>query len=210
MLQYFIFSLAALTLCFSSSTGMAAPKHISLPPETAQLKKSGHPGYQVALQKCTICHSADYISLQPPGMSLRQWTDEVSKMKHAFGAPISDDEVSLIGEYLAVTYGNEKIGIPVFPAHAEKTGAPGARVVDARALLTQNGCFGCHAVDRKVVGPAFRDVAERYRKNPQAIETVMKNIKAGGSGKWGSIPMPSFAALSDSDIKALAVFVLEQ
>ena len=152
MLQYLIYSLAALILCFSSSPGMAAPKYISLPPETAKLKKSGHPGYQVALQKCTICHSADYISLQPPGMSLRQWTDEVSKMKHAFGAPIRDDEVSLIGEYLAPRM-EMKIGIPVFPACGED-GCSWCAGCGRQCFVDPEWLLCCHAVDRKVVGPA--------------------------------------------------------
>lgn len=96
-------------LIFVACQVLGAPRIIELPEETARLKQSTHPGYQVALQKCSICHSADYINLQPPGMNLKQWTAEVGKMQHAFGAPISDDEVKLIGEYLAITYGSEKI-----------------------------------------------------------------------------------------------------
>ena len=84
------------------------PLTIKLPPETARLKPSALPGYQAALQKCGICHSADYINLQPPAMTQPQWTAEVRKMQHAYAAPLTDKEVADIGEYLAVAYGGAK------------------------------------------------------------------------------------------------------
>ena len=79
------------------SAGMAEPVQIKLPPEVAKLRISKLPGYTIAVQKCSICHSADYVSYQPPGMSQTQWTAEMAKMQHAYGAPISDDEVKQIG-----------------------------------------------------------------------------------------------------------------
>jgi cytochrome c len=96
-----------------SNSAIAAPHTITLPAETAKLKESILPGYMLAQQKCAICHSADYINLQPPGMTLKQWTAEVTKMQHAYGAPISEKDINLIGEYLAVTYGSEKM--PAMP-----------------------------------------------------------------------------------------------
>jgi cytochrome c len=79
---------------------------IDLPPETAVLRSSELPGYQLALSKCAICHSADYINLQPPRLSLAQWTGEVTKMQHAYGAPIDDVQVKSIAVYLTATYGD--------------------------------------------------------------------------------------------------------
>lgn len=92
------------------SIACAAPFSIVLPDETAVLKPSALPGYALASQKCYTCHSADYISLQPPGMRVSQWTAEVGKMKHAYGAPLNDEDVKQIGEYLAATYGEFKAG----------------------------------------------------------------------------------------------------
>ena len=86
--------------------GWASAADIQLPPETAQLKPSELPGFTLAAQKCALCHSADYISFQPPGMTKSQWTAEMSKMQHTYGAPISDVEVKLLGIYLAATYGD--------------------------------------------------------------------------------------------------------
>ena len=103
-----IITLASACMMAMAIHASAAPKSIVLPPETAKLKPSTHPGYMLAQQKCLICHSADYVNLQPPGMSLQQWTAEAGKMQHAYGAPISDQDVKLIGEYLARTYGSAR------------------------------------------------------------------------------------------------------
>ncbi len=100
-------TLCASALCFASIVA-AATSELKLPPETAKLKASKLPGYRIAVQKCGICHSADYINLQPPNMTISQWTVEMVKMQHIYGAPISDNEVKLLGEYLGVTYGNAK------------------------------------------------------------------------------------------------------
>ncbi len=91
-----------------SALAFAAPADVVLPPETSVLRTSSLPGYAVAAQKCGICHSADYVDYQPPGMTKAQWTAEMTKMQKAYGAPISDDEVKLLGIYLAATYGDAK------------------------------------------------------------------------------------------------------
>ena len=74
-------------------------------------------------------------------------------------------------------------------------------------LAKNNNCMACHAVDKKIVGPAYKDVAKKYAGQPDAEATLAKSIKAGGSGKWGPIPMPAQAQLSDADAKALAAWV---
>ncbi|MDP5008578.1 MAG: cytochrome c [Glaciimonas sp.] len=81
-----------------------APLTIALPSETAKLKESTHPGYVIAMSKCAMCHSVDYIDQQPHKMTLAQWTGEVKKMKDAYGAPLTDDDIKQVSEYLAVTY----------------------------------------------------------------------------------------------------------
>lgn len=75
-------------------------------------------------------------------------------------------------------------------------------------LAKKNNCLSCHAVDKKIVGPAFQDVAKKYAGQVDAEASVAKSIKMGGSGKWGPVPMPAQAQLSDADAKALAVWVL--
>lgn len=74
------------------------------------------------------------------------------------------------------------------------------------ALAQKNACLACHAVDKKLVGPAYQDVAKKYAG--KSADELAKSIKAGGSGKWGPIPMPPQAALSDADAKTLAAWIL--
>ncbi len=188
---------------------------LRLPQETAKLKPSKLPGYQVAMQKCAICHSADYINQQPPGMNHAQWTAEVRKMEHAYAAPLSDVEVNQIGEYLAVTYGTAKapVAAPAVVAAAAPATAPVAAAggaIDVQALLTANACLGCHAINQKIVGPSYHDVAMKYKGDAQAQGKLEASIKAGGAGKWGQVPMPAFAGLKPQEVKALAAFVLKQ
>jgi cytochrome c len=94
-----------LSVC-SCGPSLSVGKALELPPETAKLKPSSLAGYTIAAQKCGICHSADYISYQPPGMSKAQWTGEVQKMQRIYGAPLDDNEIQLLGIYLAATYGD--------------------------------------------------------------------------------------------------------
>ncbi|MNP03306.1 Cytochrome c-551 precursor [compost metagenome] len=132
-------------------------------------------------------------------------------MQHVYGAPISDRDVSVIGAYLAVTYGSAKANdADVLAASNAPVVAGAGANVDAKALLQNNACLSCHAIDHKVVGPAYRDVAAKYAKDPQAMDRLMSSIQHGGSGKWGDVPMPPFAQLSPDDLKSLATFILQQ
>jgi len=188
----------------------AAPLSITLPPETAELRHSDLPGYALALQKCGICHSAEYINYQPPTLTPAQWSAEVKKMQHVYGAPISDEELPVLAAYLASTYGAAPPPAATTTANPATTVAMAAPASDAPSLLNANGCLGCHATDKKIVGPAYHEVAAHYKDDPQALATVMANIQSGGSGRWGTVPMPPFAQLSQEQLKTLAEFVLKQ
>ncbi|MEP7242682.1 MAG: hypothetical protein ABI885_03255 [Gammaproteobacteria bacterium] len=93
----------ALPMLYGACAVAGAPEEF--PPDTSKLKTSSLPGFVIAQQKCGICHSADYIELQPPSMTTTQWTAEVVKMQHMYGAPIDEREIAALGEYLGVTYG---------------------------------------------------------------------------------------------------------
>lgn len=75
-------------------------------------------------------------------------------------------------------------------------------------LAQKNACTGCHAMDKKIVGPAYQDVAKKYAGQKDAVALLSESIRKGGSGKWGPVPMPAQPALSDADVKALAAWVL--
>lgn len=75
-------------------------------------------------------------------------------------------------------------------------------------LAQKSACTACHAVDKKVLGPSYQDVAKKYAGQKDAVAQLTEAIRKGGAGKWGPIPMPAQPALSDADIKTLATWVL--
>ena|ERR1019366_6012798 len=96
---------------------------IKLPKETGALRPSELFGYKIAREKCGICHSADYINLQPPGMTLAQWTAEMVKMQHAYGAPLDEEEIKQLSIYLTSAYADATT-IPPPSAAPPATDAP--------------------------------------------------------------------------------------
>ena len=77
-------------------------------------------------------------------------------------------------------------------------------------LATKSGCTACHAVDKKVVGPGYKEVAAKYKGNAKAEAMLFDKVKKGGVGNWGQVPMPPNAAVKDEDIKTLVKWVLSQ
>ena len=78
----------------------------------------------------------------------------------------------------------------------------------AQALAQKNGCMACHGVGNKIVGPAFKDVAAKYKGDKGAEAELIKKVKNGGSGVWGPMPMPPHPEMNNKDIKTLIHWVL--
>ncbi|MDP3836396.1 MAG: c-type cytochrome [Hydrogenophaga sp.] len=78
------------------------------------------------------------------------------------------------------------------------------------ALAKSKNCMACHAVDKKLVGPAYKDVAKKYAGDAKAVDALSTKIMKGGSGVWGAIPMPGNPQVSEADAKKLAAWVLSQ
>ena len=76
------------------------------------------------------------------------------------------------------------------------------------ALATSKNCMACHAVDKKVVGPAYKDVAAKYKGDKGAVDKLAEKIMKGGSGVWGAVPMPANAQVNADEAKKLAAWVL--
>lgn len=90
-------------------------------------------------------------------------------------------------------------------------GSAGAYAVDAvaaKALAGKSACLACHAVDKKLVGPAYKDVAAKHSGQDGALEKVAARIKSGGSGMYGAVPMPAQPNLKDDELKLLAAWIL--
>jgi cytochrome c len=80
----------------------------------------------------------------------------------------------------------------------------------SQALAEKNGCLGCHSVSDKVVGPAYKDVAAKYKGQKDAAVKLAAKVKAGGSGVWGTVAMPPNPKVSDKDLKKIIAWVLSQ
>jgi len=78
----------------------------------------------------------------------------------------------------------------------------------SETLLKKYNCTACHAVDKKLVGPAYKDVAKKYKGQKDAAAKLAAKVKKGGSGVWGPIPMPPNAAVPDADLKKMADYIL--
>ena len=74
-------------------------------------------------------------------------------------------------------------------------------------LAQKYACTACLAVDKKFVGPAFNDVVKKYAGQKDAVAALSDNIRKGGMGKWGPVPMPAQPNLSDADVKTLATWI---
>jgi cytochrome c len=78
----------------------------------------------------------------------------------------------------------------------------------AEAMMKKDGCAACHAVDKKIIGPSYQEVAAKYKGDKDAPAKLAKKVKEGGSGVWGQVPMPPNATTSDADVKALVDWIL--
>lgn len=76
------------------------------------------------------------------------------------------------------------------------------------ALLKKHNCVACHQVDKKMVGPAYKDVAKKYKGQKDAAAKLAEKVKKGGQGVWGQVPMPPNVQVPDADIKAMVDYIL--
>ena len=86
--------------------------------------------------------------------------------------------------------------------------AAAAPALASEELARKNACMACHALDKKLVGPAYKDVAAKYRGNPKAEAMLHEKVKKGGVGAWGQIPMPPNANVKDADASAIVKWIL--
>jgi cytochrome c551/c552 len=186
---------------------MASVMKIELPPETASFKPG--PGAEIANGQCLICHSVEYVATQPP-LPTTFWAASVKKMREKYGAPIPEEQVEPLVNYLAKHYGldtNATAGVTV--ASAASPVAPAAATT-AEAVATKYGCLGCHNVSAKIVGPPYKDIATKYADDASAQSKISDQIHKGGSGKWGSVIMPPFPTVTDTESKVLADWILSR
>jgi len=78
----------------------------------------------------------------------------------------------------------------------------------SEALAKARNCLACHSVDKKIVGPAYRDIAKKFAGQPDAVATLSNAIMKGSQGAWGRVAMPANAAVKPEEAKTLAAWVL--
>ena len=96
--------------------------------------------------------------------------------------------------------------IAIAAALAALAAAPAAFAQEA--LAQKSGCLACHAVDKKIVGPSYKDVANKYRADKGAEAKLVDKVKKGGQGVWGPVPMPPNTQVPDADVKTLVKWIL--
>ncbi|WP_349742983.1 c-type cytochrome [Roseateles cavernae] len=75
-------------------------------------------------------------------------------------------------------------------------------------LAQKKNCMACHATDKKLVGPSYKDVAAKYAKDKDAVKKLAEKIIKGGSGVWGPVPMPANAQVNPAEAEELAKWVM--
>ena len=84
----------------------------------------------------------------------------------------------------------------------------GGSAVASPELAKQKNCLACHAIDKKLVGPAYKDIAAKYKADKNAFPTLVKKVREGGVGVWGQIPMPANPQVNEQEAQALVKWVL--
>jgi cytochrome c len=102
--------------------------------------------------------------------------------------------------------------IATFGLAALGLGATAPAQADPQANMVKAGCTACHTVDKKLVGPSYKDIAAKYKGQAGAVDSLTAKARAGGKGVWGPIPMPPnpVAKIGDAELKAVVEWVLKQ
>jgi cytochrome c len=155
------------------------------------------PGAALTMARCSLCHDITHVTRTR--LSRAEWDDNI-KVMIARGMPIEPNEIPIVLEYLATYYNRDQPP----PATAANVAA------ESDAPIVTHGCVACHAIDKRTVGPAFREIAARYRGDSAAASKLAAKVSEGGAGAWGEIPMPPHPQLGAAEIDGLVAWVLRQ
>jgi cytochrome c551/c552 len=182
----------------------AAELTIQLPPEVNSFKQDT--GAEIANAQCLICHSVEYITTQPR-MPRAFWKAGVQKMQQKYGAQIADTQVDAVVDYLVKNYGIVTNTPGTTGAGAQVTATPNTPA-DGPGIATKYGCLGCHSPNAKIIGPAYRDIAAKYKTDADGRAKIAEQVQKGGSGKWGPVLMPPFPQVSEGEVTILSQWIL--
>ena len=185
----------------------ATPLQIQFPPETNSFKQDL--GAELANAQCLICHSVEYVSIQPP-MPRPFWKASVEKMRQKYGAAISEEHVEPLTDYLTRNYGviTNQAATEISTRQIARPSSANSVAETGPQLATKYGCLGCHNETIKIVGPAYREIAAKYKSDGEAPAKIEQQIHKGGSGKWGPIIMPPFPQVTADETRVLTGWIL--
>jgi cytochrome c551/c552 len=163
-------------------------------------------GSDLTTARCATCHDAQHITRAK--LSRGEWEFSIRNMIER-GAPIAPGEIPVILEYLVAYYNRDSAAPPPDPS-AAGFGMDAGGGDPVQQLLNANACAACHTLDKRVVGPSFREIATKYAGDGEASAKLAKKVKEGGAGAWGNVPMPPNAALSDADLGTIVGWILRQ
>jgi cytochrome c551/c552 len=186
--------LETLALCFLAAVPLAVNSQ-------GTEKLISGPGATLTENKCKICHELQHIRRTP--LSRGEWADNLKNMRER-GTPMSDAELAVILDYLATYYSRDPAPPPAPDTLAGGASDPVANLLEAHA------CSGCHALDKRVVGPSFREIAQRYAGDAGAPARLAAKVRSGGQGTWGQVPMPPAANVAEGELSKLIAWVLAQ
>jgi cytochrome c551/c552 len=159
------------------------------------------PGSTLTENKCKICHELQHIRRTP--LSRGEWADNLKNMRER-GTPMTDAELAVILDYLSLYYSRDAAPSPSPDTLRTAGSDPIARLLEAHA------CSGCHTLEKRVVGPSFREIAQRYAGDAGAAARLAAKVRRGGQGAWGQVPMPPAAGIPEQDLAKLLAWVLGQ
>src|SRR5689334_14713316 len=162
-------------------------------------------GSNLATARCATCHDARHITRTR--LSRGEWEYNIKNMTDR-GAPLAPAEIPIVLEYLA-TYYNRDAAAPEPDPSAASFGM-NAGGDPAQQMLNANACSACHTLDKRVVGPSFREVAARFAGDADAAAKLAKKVREGGAGNWGSVPMPPNPQVTDGDLRQMIAWILQQ
>ena len=140
-------------------------------------------------------------------------------MQQKYGAPIPDAQVEPLVDYLTRNYGLVTTNVsgaqgsgPGVTAQEQTRPSvasdAGHAASEGSQIALKYGCLTCHNPTTKVIGPAYREIAAKYKSDPEAFSKIDQQIHQGGSGKWGPIITPPFPQISGGETKILADWIL--
>ncbi len=162
-------------------------------------KLTSGPGSTLTENRCKLCHELQHIRRTP--LSRGEWSDNLKNMRER-GTPMTDEELAVMLDYLSAYYSRDPAPPPAPDTLRATENDPVARLLQDRA------CIACHALDQRIVGPSFREIARRYAGDSGAPARLAAKVRAGGQGVWGPVPMPAAGAIPDPELATILDWVL--